>query len=142
MKKKIHLTKDKAQLIADLQKNQKWVVKMKFAKDQLYPALLEVDTDIDDLKSFLSSINGIILEKFLSKMKEFNFSDLNLIDVLDKKDKNHDSYVKILKLFDNYSIFDTKDTLEGMKSELDLFILDEMKTRKLSSFKTKWLDEL
>ena len=102
-KKVVHKNKSKEELIEGLKKNQKWVAKMEFTRNKFYPALLEVDTDIDDIKMFLSSISSIILEKFLAKMKEDTTAGLDLPSLLDKKDKNYEQYVTILKLFDNYS---------------------------------------
>ena len=78
MKKKIHIPKSKAELIADLQKSSKWVAKMKFTRDQFYPALLELNSSIDETKTFLASINSVLMEKFLGKMKELKMSDDNL----------------------------------------------------------------
>ncbi len=40
------------------------------------------------------------------------------------------------------SVFDAKDAIEGMRGEIDTFIVDEMRERKLESLKVKWLDEL
>lgn len=143
MKKQvIHQNKTKAELITDLQKNAKWVAKMKFAREEFYPALVDLDESIDETKMFIGSINNIMMEKFLGFMKEKKFSELKLIEVLDKKDEKYEKYVDILNLFNEHSIFDAKDCIEGMKSELDLFVSDELKTRKFSTLKVRWLDEI
>lgn len=141
-KKLIHKPKDREQLIAELKKNQDWAAKMKFTKEQFYPALLELDSSVDDIKMFLSSIDSILMERFLGKMKETKFSDMKLIDVLDKKESRYEGYVKIMELFNDMNTYDARDAIAGMKGELDTFVNDEMKNRKLSSLKTKWLDEL
>ncbi len=143
MKKKlIHQPKDRAELIADLKKNQDWVNKMLFAKTKFYPALLDLDSSIDDIKMFLSSIDSVLMEKFLAKMKETKFSDLNLVEVLDPKDEKYQWYVKLLELFNGMSTYDARDTIAGMRGEIDTFLQDELKNRKLDTLKVKWLDEL
>ena len=143
MKKQvIHTNKKKEQLIADLQKNQKWVAKMKFTREKFYPALVELDESIDDTKTFIASINQIMMEKFLDLMRQNKFGDLKLAEVLDSKDAKYDKYKAILELFKDHSVFDAKDCIEGLKGELDLFVQDEMKERKMSTLKCKWLDQI
>lgn len=141
-KKVIHQNKSKAELIADLQKNAKWVAKMKFAKEVFYPAILELDESISETKSFIASINGIMMEKFLDKMRKTQFKELELEKVLDPKDPKYDRYVNLLNIFSEHSVFDAKDLIEGMKSEIDLFLQDEMDNRKIDTLKPMWLDQL
>jgi len=115
---------------------------MDFTKNKFFPALVNASSSIDDAKTFLSSINNVLMEKFLGLMREKNFKDLGLVKALDPKDKNYKNYAELITLFDDMNVFDAKDCIEGMRSELDLFISDEMKTRPLSSLKPKWIDEI
>jgi len=140
MKKK-HVLKSKEQLIADLQKNQKWVEKMKFAREKFYPALIDLNINVDDTKIFLASINTILMEKVISGMKEMKFKEMKLVDSLDPKDEKFEGYKKLLELFDDKTTFDAKDLIEGMRSEISTFENDLMKETKLADLKTKWLDE-
>ncbi len=142
MKKKQLLTKNKAQLIADLQKNQDWVKKMLFTKTQFYPALLDLDSSVDDVKMFLASIETVLMEKFLAKMKETKFIDMKLVDVLDPTDEKYQWYIKILSLFEDMNTYDARDVIDGMRKEIAQFETDESKNKKLVDLKTKWLDEL
>lgn len=142
MKKVIHKNKSKEELISDLQKSAKWVAKMKFTREKFYPAIIDIDSSIDDTKMFISSINNIMLEKFLGFMKEKKFSELKLQDVLDKKDPKYDKYIALLDLFNDHSVFDAKDCIEGMKGEFDVFLTDELKERNISTLKPKWLDQI
>ena len=132
----------KEQLIADLKKSQKWQDKMKFTREKFYPALLAIDTSVDETKMFLSSINNVLMEKFLGKMKELKMTDLKLQEALDPKDEKYQWYIELLNLFNDMSVFDAKDLMEGMRNEIAQFELDEMKERKLVTLKTKWIDEL
>jgi len=138
---KKHIPKTKEELIADLQKSAKWQEKMHFARNRFYPALCDLDTSVDDVKIFLASINTILMEKFLGKMKELKFSDMKLADSLDPKDENYEGYAVLLNLFNDMNIFDAKDLIEGMRSEIQTFVDDEMKNKKLVALKTKWIDE-
>lgn len=134
--------KTREQLIAELKGNQKFVEKMKFTREVFYPHLIQASKSIDDAVSFLASINTVLMEKFLSYMKDKNFGELKLVDVLDPKDEKYEQLKAMLELFSDKSVFEAKELLEGMKQEISLFINEENKTRQLSDLKTKWLDEL
>ena len=62
--------------------------------------------------------------------------------MLDPKDEKYEELKAMLALFDNKSIFEAKEYIEGMRNEISLFLGEEAKERSLSSLKTKWLDEL
>lgn len=141
MKKK-RINKTREEVLKDLKSNSRFVEKMKFTKEEFYPALLKASKSIDDASSFLSSINNIMMEKFLGYMKEKNFGELKLGEMLDPKDEKYEELKAMLALFDNKSIFEAKEYVEGMRNEISLFLGEEAKERSLSSLKTKWLDEL
>lgn len=82
------------------------------------------------------------MEKFLGEMKKLTFKELKIVEGLDEKAEKYKEYKELLALFDDMSVFDAKDYLEGMKNEIDVFITDEMKNRPLSSLKAKWIDEM
>lgn len=134
--------KTKEQLIKELMANKRFQEKMAFTRDKFYPALMDSSKSIDDALSFLGSISTIVMESFLEFMKDKKFSELNLTDKLDKKDEKYEELVDLLTLFNDMNVFDAKDLIEGMKREVQLFCNEEMKTRQLSSLKTKWIDEL
>lgn len=139
MKKAI---KTKEELLAEMKGNAKFQQKLKFTKEKLYPAVINASLNIDDAKMFLSSINNVLMEKFLGEMKKLTFKELKIVEGLDEKAEKYKEYKELLALFDDMSVFDAKDYLEGMKNEIDVFITDEMKNRPLSSLKAKWIDEM
>ena len=141
-KKQAPKVRSKEQILADLKANEKFQEKMTFIKTKVYPALCEATTSIDDATQNLSIINSIIMEKFLGFMKEKTMKDINIYTNLSEKDEKYEELKAFLSLFDDYTIFDTKDILEGLKNEITLFITEENKTRKLADLKTKWLDEI
>lgn len=134
--------RSKEQLLLDLKKSEQFVKKMKFAREQFLPAVEKACPSVDDAKMFLSSINNVIMERFLQMMKESKVSDLKLIEGLDEKADNYEGYKAILELFSDMSVFDAKDNIEGMRSEIDLWISEEMKSRTLTSLPKRWLDEI
>jgi len=134
--------RSREELLSDLKKNADFQKKMSFTKNVFYPALIEASKNIDDAQTFLGSINTVMMESFLGYMKEKKFGELKLQDKLDTKDEKHDQLVSMLDLFNDMSIFEAKDLLEGMKREISLFLSEENKVRKLSDIKPQWLDEL
>lgn len=141
MKQK-RVVKTKEELLKEMANNVKFQEKLKFTKEKLYPAIVEASDNIDDAKMFLSSINNVLMERFLGEMKKLTFKDLKIVEGLDSKGDKFGQYEKLLRLFDDMSVFDAKDYIEGMRNEIDIFITDEMRGRPLSSLKTKWIDEL
>lgn len=136
------LTKSKEELLAELNKNQKFVEKMKFTKEQFYPAMVKASRNIDDARSFLSSINSVLMQNFLTFMKEKKFSELNITDSLDPKDEKYEDYVAMFNLFNDMNVYEAKDIIEGMRAEINLFIDEELKERGLDTLKAHWLDEI
>ena len=137
-----HTPKSKEQLMAELKANVKFQEKMEFTKNKFYPALIKATTSIDDALQNLSTINSVLMEKFLGLMKEKTMGELNLYTNLDEKGEQFEALSDMLRLFDDMSAFDAKDILEGMRNEINLFLTEENKTRTLDTLKTKWLDEL
>ncbi len=136
------MIKSKEELLSDLKDNQDFQKKLEFAKNKFYPAVVEASKNIEDAQFFLSSLSQMMLQKFLDRMKTVKFSELGLTDILDKTDEKYESWKFALELFNEHTVFDAKDTIEGMKAELQMFINDELRERPLSSLKTKWIDNL
>jgi len=136
------LHKSKEELMAELKKNAKFIEKMKFTKEQFYPALVKASKNIDDAQTFLSSINTVMMESFLGFMKEKKFSDLKLEEKLDSKDEKYEAVKEMLALFNDMDIFSAKELLEGMKSEISLWVNEDLKTRSLETLPKRWLDDL
>lgn len=141
MKQK-RVVKSKDELLAEMKGNVRFIEKMKFVRESLYPLVVDASDSIDDAKMFLSSINTVLMERFLDQMKKKTFKELEIIEGLDKDGEKFGKYQKLLSLFNDMSVFDAKDYIEGMRSEIDLWVTDELKTRPMSSLKTKWIDEL
>ncbi len=139
-KKRINRTRE--QIIADLHGSKKFQEDMSFVKDQFYPALCEASKSIDDATMFLSSINTIMMEEFLGFMKDKTFGDLKLESKLDPKDEKHEELKKLLTILSPKSVYEAKSYIEGMRSEIQLFLNEENKERPLKSLKTNWLSEL
>lgn len=138
--KQVHKTKD--ELIADLKANADWLAKMKFVKEQFYPALCAASTSVEDAVMLLSGFNNQLMESFLRLMKEKKVSDLGLEEKLDKESSKYVENLALLKLFEGMSIFDCKTHVEGMKGDIEKFKFEEFQNRDLSSLRTRWMDEI
>lgn len=134
--------RNKEELLKELRANAKFQEKMAFAKDVFFPKLVEATKSIDDASMFLSSINTVIMQDFLGRMKDVTIKDMKLTDKLDVKDEKYNELVELVSIFDDMSVFDAKELLEGMKAEISLFVQEELKERPLSDLKTKWLDQM
>ncbi len=134
--------RSKDELLADLRQNEDFMKRMEFVKTKFYPALCDATRNIDDALSFLSSINTIIMNDFLERMKEVKLVDMKLVDKLDPTDEKHEQLKSLLALFDDIDVFKAKEYLEGMRQEINLFLSEENKERQLSDLKPKWLDDL
>lgn len=142
MKKPKQIHKSKAEILADLKANKDFMEKMSFARDTFYPALIGASKSIDDAMMFLGSITTVMMEVFLGMMKEKRFGEMNLQSKLDSKDEKYEQLCDMLKLFDDFTIFDARSQFEYMKSEIQMFVNDENKERSLSELKTKWVSDL
>lgn len=138
-KKQVHLTTE--QLIEQSRKKLEWEQKMKFIKEEFYPALCKATLSIEDALQNLTIINSVILEKFLARMKEVTMRDIDIYTNLSKDDPQYEGLKAMLELFDDKSVFEAKELFEGMKQEIQLFLNDEQKERKLEDLKVKWIDE-
>lgn len=141
MKKK-RVNKTREEIISDLKNNQKFQEKMKFTKEVFYPALCKATKSIDDAQQNLNIINSIMMEKFLGFMKDKKFSELKMEEMLSPEDEKYEAIKDMLALFNDKSVFETKEFFEGMKQEINLFVNEENKERALSDLHTKWLDEI
>lgn len=111
-----------------------------FVKDKLYPALLLATTSIDDAKFLLGSLSNMMMEQFLSQMRETKFIELQLHKKLDKESPNYKHFLNLLGLFSDESVYNARELVEGMKNELQMMIDNELKERKLETLKTNFLE--
>lgn len=134
--------KTKEQLLSELRSNSEFIVKMKFIKEEFYPALLAASTSIDDAQQLLTGFNTAIMQEFLALMKETKMSDMGLASKLDAMNPLLTESVALLNLFKDMTIFEAKEHIENMRNEVETFLLDEKRTRTLADLPTKWLDEI
>ncbi len=132
----------KLELFEKIKKTADFKKKMDFTKNKFWPALVAATHNVDDAQTFIGSLSTMIMQKFLNLMKEKKFKDIGLGEIIDPANEKVTELKALLALFDDMNVFDARDLFEGMKNELNLFINDEMRTRPLSSLKTKWADEV
>lgn len=132
--------KSKEEILQGMKNVQKVKEYRTFVKDKFYPALLKATNSIDDAKFLLGSFSNMVMEQFLSQMKEKQFVELHLENKLDKKADNYKEYFEILTLFGDKNVYDVRELIEGMKGEIEMLITNEMKERKLDTLKTNFLE--
>jgi hypothetical protein len=88
----------------------------------------------------LCSALSIALEHaFIAKKKEFLVKDLKLVDMLKDTEKS-DRWRVLLNMFGEENMADALEIINQFPNEMDLFIRQEMKDRKLESLKMEFLD--
>lgn len=142
MPKPKKMIRTREEILKDLKKNKKFQEKMKFTREVFYPALKEATTSIEDALQHLTIINNIIMEKALGFMQEKYMKEIELAKNLSIDDPKYQKMKEMIEIFDQFTVFDAKDMIEGMRNEINLFISEENKKRTLDQLETKWIDEL
>lgn len=135
------VNKSKQEILSGMKANADFQKKMTFVREKFWPALMESSASIDDASILLAGFNTTLMQEFLALMKEKTMKDLNLSVKLDPTDDKFLENQKLLELFNDMSVFDAKDLIEGMKNEIQLFITEELKTRPLSTLKPTWIED-
>jgi len=142
MSEEPRVNKTKEEVLADMKKNVDFQKKMTFIKEKFWPALCEASQNIEDAGILLQGFGNMIMQEFLGMMKERKLTDLKLQLKLDVQNDKYLENQKLLELFEDLNVFEAREYIEGMRSEIETFKADEMKSRPLSSLKTKWIDEI
>ncbi len=132
----------KEEILAKMKGNVDFQRRIKFAREQFWPALGEAAENIQDAQILLEGFNTTIMQAFLARMKDIKMNELDLESKLDKTSARYEQNKTLLHLFDDMTLFDAKDNIEGMKGEIQQFIIDELRARPLSTLKPLWIDEL
>jgi len=111
-----------------------------FVKETFYPALVKASTSIDDAKFLLGSFSNMVMEQFLAHMKIMKFKDLDLVSKLDPQSEQYEHFKAMVELFNDESVYGGRELIEGMKNEVNMMIDNELKTRKLDTLKTNFLE--
>ena len=134
------INKTKEQIEKEMETLQKVRVYRAFVKDEFYPALQSASNSLDDAKFLLTGLANMVFQEFLTLMKQSKFADLHLEAKLDPKNNHYEDHKKLLSLFKEKNVFESRELIEGMKGEIDAMITNEMKDRKLDSLKTMWFE--
>jgi hypothetical protein len=139
---KPRVNKTKEQILQEMKSNADFQKKIKFTREEFFPALLKANPTIEEASMWLGGFNTAIMNSLLETMKTTKMKDLNLSLKLDAMSDNFIQFRDIITLFDDMTVFDAKDNIEGLKGEIEIWKQDESRERKLSDLKTKWIDEL
>lgn len=108
-------------------------------KNEFLPFLLKNTESIEDARTICQAVSIAIEHSFLHKKKEFKTGDLKLIDMLQEGEQAF-RWRELLKMFADENIMDTLEMVNQFPNEIDHWIREEMKNRKLESLNIKLLD--
>lgn len=114
--------------------------KRKKAKDELYPFLELSSKSIQDAQNFCQAVVIAIRQAYQQKMKKSTLASLKLEKMLDLKSEDAKRYKFILEMFQDETIFDSIELIEGMQGAIDSFLREENTKRPLKDLKTEFLD--
>lgn len=140
MPKPKRINKTKEQILATMQSQARAEVNRKFVREKFFPALCEASDNINDADIFLQSFSSMVMESFLSMKKEKKFSDLKLEEKLDSKSPKYEALKNVIAIFNTKGLQEAEELIDGMKEEIRMYYREEMKTRSLSTLKTKWYE--
>lgn len=139
MKKRAkNATKD--EIVSHMQDVGRTKVKRDFVREKFFPALCEATDSINDADVFLQSFSSMAMESFLNLMKEKKFGEFDLTSKLDKNSPKYEAIQKMVHLFDDMSMREAQDMIDGMKDEIRFFYKKEMQTRKLGDLKVNFYE--
>lgn len=132
--KKSPVTKE--QLIRDQELRRKRAIIV----DKFFPALVEATISIDEAKMLLQAATSLIMEEVMQTMRERKFREIKgrLVKKLCSNDERLLQIEKLLDIFDNETLFVSRELIEGMKAAIEQMTLDEMMNRKLDTLKPDW----
>lgn len=139
VKRVIH---SKEEVAAAMKKNVDFQRKMAFIKEKFWPALCEAASSVEDAGHLLTGWNNQIMQEYLAGMKEKKAIDLRLEDKLSKDSPKYLQYLELVRLFNDLSLFEVKEYIEGMREEIQLFLREENEKRSLKDLHTRWADEI
>lgn len=100
---------------------------------------MENSESIEDARVLCQAFSMALEHAFISKKKEYKVKDLKLIDML-KDDEKTGRWKVLLELFQEESLPAALEMINEFPREMDLWIREEMKERKLDSLKGELLD--
>lgn len=134
------MERSKEQIAQGIRNLQKVKDMRAFVKDKFYPVLINTDATIDETKFFVGSFANMIMEQFLTLMKETKFEDLHLVDKLDRSSPEYEKFKTIVELFNGKNVYESRELVEGMTKEIQMMIDSELKSRKLSTLTPNFLE--
>lgn len=107
-------------------------------KEQFLPFLLKESESIEDARMLCTALSIALEQAFLNKQREFSVKDLKLVDML--QGEKSDRWKTMLQMFEDEKINDALQMIKEFPREIDMWIREEMKDRKLDSLKINLLD--
>jgi hypothetical protein len=110
------------------------------AKDEFYPALVGATVSVDEAKMLLQAMSTLIMDVAFNVLREKKVAEIkeSLLKTLCPNNDRIEEIGKLIDVFLDETLFDTKGQIEGMASVIDYMIRSEMQDRTLNSFTPDW----
>lgn len=137
--------KTKEELVKDAELKKEAERQRKFVKEIFYPFLLSKTENIEDAKRMCVAAGQAVQfaydNQMLEEQKRLSKSQVSVLNVNEMIDSNvrYDRDRELIKMFEHEGISTAVQLLNGMSREIEGFLKDENKERKLETVKTNWL---
>ncbi len=132
--KKSPVTKDQ------LLREQEMAHKRAFIKEKLFPALVSATVSVDEASMLLQAMVALIMEEAMETLRVKRMKEIQnrIVKKLTSNDERLLQIEHLVGLFENYTLFDARGHLEGVKAVIEQMKIDEMQSRKLDTLKVDW----
>lgn len=134
MKQK-HLTKE--EILAQKESKRLAEQRMKFINEFFMPAMEAETNSLEEAQMLVETVRAFIDNGAKQKLFEMKISDLGLEAMIEKAKHPEllQKHLRILKVLADQTISDGIKLCDGLFTEVNRTLVDELKTRKLSDFK-------
>ncbi len=123
-----------------IQRDNEIARKRKFIIDKFFPALKEATISVDESTMLLQATVALVMEEAMETLRTKKVKDIKnrLIKRLAPNDERLLQIERLIGLFDDLTLFETRGHFESMKAVIEQMKIDEMQARKLDSFTIDW----
>ena len=109
-------------------------------KDKFYPALQEATESVDEAQMLMQAAVSLIMEEAMETLRTTKIKDIRsrLVSKLAPNDERLLQIEKLIDVFKDSSLFETRGHFESMRAVINQMQQDEMRSRKLDTFIPNW----
>lgn len=132
------VNKSKEQIISESQEVEEIKRQRKMIREEVYPLLITESLNIDDAKMMCNSTALAIKTAFNKMMLSQTIDELGIKTKVDDKPEN-ERFKKLIEIFENETIYNAVQLLEGTMNAIESFQREESTKRKLDTLKSELL---